>query len=412
VLFNRTTSSNESVRQTTASVIARVRAEGDAALRAFAQDFDGVGLDSLEVPRERIHAALATIPRELEKALRRAADNIRRVHDSAPSADRSIETEPGIVVSRRARAFHRVGLYAPGGRASYPSSVLMGAIPARCAGVRELILCSPPANNGEPLPAVLAAAAIAGVDRVFSVGGAGAIAAMALGTETVPRVQKVVGPGNAYVAEAKLQLSGFVSFDAPAGPSELLVIADDGADCAVVAREMFAQAEHDPSAVVVAVCASQSFAEELLDRIANGVSAQPRREIVAAALADRGAILWSPDMQQAIAFASEFAPEHLLIVADNDNAIGDSVRNCGTIFLGEYSSVVFGDYMTGANHVLPSGSLARSYSGLSTHDFVQWTTSQRVSREAARAMSHDVWIFASAENLPAHAEAARAWGDL
>jgi histidinol dehydrogenase len=387
----------------------RVRREGDAALRAMALQYDGATLDRIEVPEDRIRDALNGLPPDLRRAMSRAAANIARVHENSVPPAREIETEPGVLVGRRPDPLDSVGVYAPGGRASYPSSVLMGVIPARCAGVRQIVLCSPPDSDGLPPAPILAAAAIADVDRVFAIGGAGAIAAMAIGTESVPRTDKIVGPGNVYVAEAKLQLSGTVAFDSPAGPSELLVIADDESNPERIAREMLAQAEHDPLAAVVAVCASEAFALKLLAAVERSLHAQTRVSIIAEALGARGAILWSASRREVIDFACEYAPEHLLIAASDASDICSKVRNAGTIFLGESSSVSFGDYMTGANHVLPTGTLARSYSGLSTLDFVRWTTYQRISESAAAALADDVATFARAEMLPAHAAAAAAW---
>jgi histidinol dehydrogenase len=409
ILFDRSTSSQPEVRNSTASIIERVRTDGDSALREFAATWDRVNMSNLEVPRERLFEALERIPADLRSAMKRAAENISRAHSEFRPLSHQCETEPGIIIGRRADPFDRVGIYAPGGRAAYPSSVLMGVVPARCAGVREIILCSPPGGDGLPATTVMAAAALSGVDRVFALGGAGAIAAMALGTESVPRVQKIVGPGNAFVAEAKLQLSGFVSIDSPAGPSELLIIADRDANPDVIMREMFAQAEHDPAASVVALCATADLAQRVRAAVHGQLPSQKRSAIIAEALRTSGAVIWYDGEPEALSFACEYAAEHLLILAAQGASIAREIRNTGTIFIGEYSSVAFGDYMTGANHVLPTGSLARSYSGLSTDDFVRWTTWQEVSRDAARTLAKDVAIFASAENLPAHAAAAAAW---
>jgi histidinol dehydrogenase len=317
--------------------------------------------------------------------------------------------EPGIRVGRRPDPLDRVGVYAPGGRAAYPSSVLMGSIPARVAGVREVILCSPPASDGLPTPVVLAAAELAGVDRVFAVGGAGAIAAMAYGTESIPRVDRIVGPGNAYVAEAKLQVAGVVGIDSPAGPSELLIIADSSADPGVVVREMLAQAEHDPRAVVILVTLGREVAEAAIARLAVELPSQQRRDIIEESLIARGAVLWAVDLNEAVSFSNDFAPEHLMLATRRPLEILGTVRNAGTVFVGECSSVSFGDYMTGANHVLPTGGLARSYSGLSVLDFIRWTTYQAVDFEAAGRLADDVGVFADSEGLPAHAAAARHW---
>jgi histidinol dehydrogenase len=409
VLLSRATSVDPAIRSATAEIIESVRRGGDDALRQLAARFDAVHLDAIEVPKSRLSAALDSLAPDLRRVLERAAANIERVHNNALPTETVIESEPGIVIGRRPDPLQSVGVYAPGGRASYPSSVLMGAIPARCAGVREVVLCSPPGPDALPPPTLLAAAAIAGVDRVFAIGGAGAIAAMALGTRTVPRVMKIVGPGNAYVAEAKLQLSGVVAIDTPAGPSELLVIADDSASPTAIAREMLAQAEHDPHTYVAALSTSSRLCDDIAEEITSRLASEPRRETIAAALCQRGALLECESIQEAVGFANEFAVEHLFISCRDAASVCAGVRNTGTVFVGECSSVAFGDYMTGANHVLPTGALARSYSGLSTLDFVRWTTYQRVSRAAARSLANDVALFAAAEDLPAHAAAARAW---
>jgi histidinol dehydrogenase len=320
------------------------------------------------------------------------------------------ESEPGVIVGRRPDPLGRVGVYAPGGRAAYPSSVLMGIVPARVAGVGEVILCSPPSRDtGAPSDVVLAAAALAGADRVFALGGAGAIAAMAYGTASVPRVDRIVGPGNAYVAEAKLQVSSAVAIDSPAGPSELLVLSDGSADPSLVAREMLAQAEHDPLAAVVAITTSARAAQVIVDALAAQLPEQERAEICRAALAGQGAVLWAESPSECIAFANSYAAEHLLLVVDALDDVLVQLRNVGTVFVGPSASVAFGDYMTGANHVLPTGGLARSYSGLSTLDFVRWTTYQRVTTDAAAELADAVGVFADAERLPGHALAARAW---
>jgi histidinol dehydrogenase len=353
--------------------------------------------------------ALETLDPALRRALERSAANIKSVHEAFLPVARETTTADGVVIGRRPDPLDRVGVYAPGGRATYPSSLLMGAIPARVAGVREVIVCSPPGPDGIPSPVLLAAAELASVDRVFTIGGAGAIAAMAFGTDSVPRVDRVVGPGNAYVAEAKLQVAGSVAIDAPAGPSELLVIADETADAAVVAFEMIAQAEHDPLAAVVLVTPSDALADRVvlaLDRLVPGV---PRESIVRDAFAARGGIVTVASFDEAVAFGSLYAAEHVLIIGRDAERAATVLRNSGTIFIGPSSSVAFGDYMTGANHVLPTGGLARSYSGLSTLDFFRWTTWQRVSGRAATTLASDVGIFADAEGLPSHAASARQW---
>ncbi len=409
-LFDRATSTDENIRAQTAEIVARVRRDGDDALYAMAEQFDRVRLDSLEVPRGHLRRALDALDPSLRRVMERAADNIARVHRAFLPQVTEAQPEPGIVVGRRPDPLGRVGVYAPGGRAAYPSSVLMGAVPARVARVGEVILCSPPGReSGEPPSVVLAAAALAGVDRVFAVGGAGAIAAMAYGTHTIPRADRVVGPGNAYVAEAKLQVAGAVAIDAPAGPSELLILADSSLDAAVIVREMLAQAEHDPLASVVALVLDPALAASVEAELARAIAELPRAGIIATSLADRGGVLWAGSLEEAIEFANEYAAEHLLVATADPSAVLARLRNQGTIFVGPATSNAFGDYMTGANHVLPTGGLARSYSGLSVLDFFRWTTYQRVSPDAAARLADDVGTFADAEGLAGHAAAARAW---
>ncbi len=409
VLLDRTTSIDPAVRDATAEILAAVRTRGDAALCDFARRFDGVALERLEVPKAEWAAALDALDPALRRAMERAVRNIAAVHRAFLPSVVEVSPEPGITVGRRPDPLARVGVYAPGGRAAYPSSVLMGAVPARVAGVREVVLASPPGPDGRPTPVVLAAAALAEVDRVFAIGGAGAVGGLAYGTASVPRVDRIVGPGNAYVAEAKLQVSGFVSIDSPAGPSELLVIADAGADADVVAREMLGQAEHDPRAGVVAVVQGRVLADRVRDALRRRLPSQARRKIIAAALAAQGAILWVDNLDDAVAWSNAYAPEHLLLCVDDEQRVLGAVRNAGTVFVGQTASVAFGDYMTGANHVLPTGGLARAYSGLSTLDFFRWTTYQRVDRAAAGRLAADADVFACAEGLPGHAAAARAW---
>ncbi|MEO8577670.1 MAG: histidinol dehydrogenase [Gemmatimonadales bacterium] len=408
-LFSRSAIVDSSVRETVRSIIERVRTSGNVALLELARDLDGVDLVSLEVPKDAVSKSLQRLSRDFEAALRRSARNIERVHAASRPETTTMEVEPGITVARRPDALARVGVYAPGGKAAYASSVLMAAIPARVAGVSEIILCSPPSHTGFPAPEVLAAAAIAGVDRVFALGGAGAIAAMAIGTATVPRVDKIVGPGNAYVAEAKIQLTSEVAIDSPAGPSELLVIADDSVDPRVIAREISAQAEHDARAAVIVIAIGDDVARRISAAMDSNIATQPRASTIFEALASRGGVLSVKSLHEAMQAANDFAPEHLLIATRNAADVAQSVRSAGSVFVGETSSVAFGDYMTGANHVLPTGGMARCYSGLSTLDFVRWTTLQSVTRTAARRLAADTAVFAEAEGLPAHASAARAW---
>jgi histidinol dehydrogenase len=301
-----------------------------------------------------------------------------------------------------------VAVYAPGGRAAYPSSVLMGVIPALVAGVREVIVCSPAGPDGRPPDTLLAACALAKADRLFAIGGAGAIAAVAYGTATVPRVDKIVGPGNAYVTEAKRQVNGRVAIDCPAGPSEILILADDSADASLIVRELFAQAEHDPDAAAVLVSTSARLIDEVCLAIEAEIGAEPRADIIRASLDANGALLLADSDDEMIEFANRYAPEHLALYVREPRALLARVRNAGTVFLGSAASVAFGDYVTGANHVLPTAGLARAYSGLSTLDFIRWTTYQEIDVSAARMLAGVTATLADAEGLPAHARAARA----
>jgi histidinol dehydrogenase len=410
-LFDRSTSADETVRRQTAEIIARVQRDGDTALREMALTFDGATLDALEIPRAVWAHALEQMVPELRAALQRTVRNVRAAHTAFLPAAVEVETEAGIRVGRRPDPLRRVGVYAPGGRATYPSSLIMGVVPAKVAGVQEVIVCSPATATGRPSDVVLAAAELAGADRLFAIGGAGAIAALSYGTSSVPRVDRVIGPGNAWVAEAKLQCAGAVAIDSPAGPSELLVIADDTADPTVVAREMLAQAEHDPRAAVVCVTIGELPAQRIQAALDALLPACDRAPIIRQSFAFAGAVLHCTSLADAVQFANEWAAEHLLLALSPAtlDATFAALRGAGTVFLGESSSVSFGDYMTGANHVLPTGGLSRCYSGLSTLDFIRWTSWQRVTPLAAAALADDVGRFADSEGLPNHAAAARQW---
>jgi histidinol dehydrogenase len=389
----------------------------------MAREYDGVALEALEaleVPASAMRRALDALDPGLRRALERSARNVTAAHRAFLPQAVEVETEPGVVVGRRPDPLARVGVYAPGGRAAYPSSVLMGVVPAKVAGVGEVVVCTPPSRDtGAPSEVVLAAAALAGADRVFAVGGAGAIAAMAWGTASIPAVNRIVGPGNAYVAEAKVQVAGMVPIDSPAGPSELLVVCDDAADPRVIAREILAQAEHDPDAAVVVVATSRRVATAIgAEVVALLAAGAERADILRASLGAHGALLWSEgtdgaearvDAGAIPAFVNRWSAEHLLLAVRDPQGALPGYTGAGTVFLGETSSVAFGDYMTGANHVLPTGRAALSWSGLSTLDFVRWTTWQRVTREGAARLAFDVGAFADSEGLPNHAAAARQW---
>ena len=406
-LFARATESDSALVQATARIIAQVRAEGDIALRVFAERFDGVSLPSLEVPPHACTDALDRLDPAVRRALEEAADAIALFHRAQLPGPISVETMPGVHVRRVAQPLGRVGVYVPGGRAAYPSSVLMGVVPARIAAVAEIVVCSPPGRDGLPATTVLAACAIAGAHRVFSIGGAGAVAALAFGTTTVPRVDRIIGPGNAWVAEAKRQVNGFVGIDCPAGPSEIVIIADASGEPELIAAELIAQAEHDPDATAVLVTTHAGHLASVPAQLGNLMRAHPRRPIIAASLEKHGAIVAVQDIETACRFASDYAPEHLLVLTANAESVAASVRNAGTIFVGPASSVTFGDDVTGANHVLPTGGAARAFAGLSTHDFLRWVTIQEVTAGGAAAVAPRAATLADAEGFPGHAAAAR-----
>lgn len=410
LLFGREPDDEADVQAAVSSLIREVRNGGDTALRSMAERFDGVRVDAVEVPRERWAKALETVDEDVRRALERAAANIRRFHEAQLPAEVRVEIEPGVVVTRSWTPLARVGVYAPGGTAAYPSSVLMGVVPARAAGVDEVVVCSPPGPDGRPPDAVLAACAIAGADRVFALGGAGAVAAMVFGTETVPPVDAVVGPGNKWVTEAKRQVAGSVVIDSPAGPSEVLVLADETADPQLVALELLAQAEHDPDAACVLVTTSDDLADRSISALSDLLAEAPRADTARTAFQRQGGVIRADSMEEALVFTDGYAAEHLSIMARDGSALARRLRNAGTTFVGGASSVAFGDYMTGANHVLPTSGRARSFSGLSTHHFLRSFTIQELDARGARSMADDVGLLADAEGLPAHALAARARG--
>ena len=408
LLLNRRPPAEEGVGSAVAAILANVRARGDDALRDLAREHDRVELEALEVPRSRWAEAAERLPADATEALERAAANIAAFHRAQLPAGWQMETEPGVVVGRRWVPLAAAGVYAPGGRAAYPSSVLMGVVPAREAGVGTVVVCSPPGPDGTPPDAVMAACALAGATRLFAVGGAGAVAAMAYGTESVPAVDAVVGPGNRWVTEAKRQVAGDVRIDAPAGPSEIVVVADRTAPARLVALEMVAQAEHDPDASAVLITPSARLAAEARRALGAVVAGVGRGGVAGEALAARGAIILTRSLDEATGFARAYAPEHLALYVADPEAAMEQVPTAGTVFLGPASSVAFGDYMTGANHVLPTAGLSRSYSGLSAEHFVRGYTYQRILPEAAASLARPVARLARLEGLPAHAETALA----
>jgi len=385
------------VQKAVRKILADVRKRGDAAVRAYTKKFDGVAPKQYTVSEKFLDA----IPAEQAQALRAAHDRIRAFHQKQLQNSWEFTDDEGTRLGQRLSALERVGLYVPGGKAAYPSSVLMNAVPAKVAGVRELVMASP-----NPTPLVLAAAALAGVDRVLGIGGAQAIAALAYGTRSIPRVDKIVGPGNAYVAEAKRQVFGEVGIDMVAGPSEILVIADGAAPADWVAMDLFSQAEHDESAQAILLSPDESFLDAVGAAIQRLIVEMPRREVIAASLKARGALILTRDLEEACAVANRIAPEHLELSVENPENLIQKIRNAGAIFLGRWSSEAIGDYCAGPNHVLPTAGTARFSSPLGVYDFQKRTSVIGVSQSGAARLGRIAMTLASGEGLTAHARAA------
>ncbi|WP_425454804.1 histidinol dehydrogenase [Inmirania thermothiophila] len=403
---------DETVQAAVAEILAAVRARGDAALLEYTRRFDGVEAASvaeLEIPQARLQAALEAVSPELREALESAAARIRAYAERQRLASWRYEEADGTVLGQRVTPLDRVGLYVPGGKAAYPSSVLMNAVPARVAGVGELVMVSP-TPRGEVNELVLAAAAVAGVDRCFAVGGAQAVAALAYGTETIPAVDKIVGPGNIYVAAAKRAVFGTVGIDMVAGPSEILVICDGATDPEWVAMDLFSQAEHDEDAQAILVSPDRAFLDAVAEAVGRLLPAQPRRAIIERSLGARGALIAVRDLEEAAAVANRIAPEHLeLSVADPEPLLA-RIRHAGAVFLGRYTAEAVGDYCAGPNHVLPTSRTARFSSPLGVYDFQKRTSIIGCSPEGAARLGRTAAVLARGEGLEAHARSAELRG--
>ncbi len=387
-------------------IIAAVRTDGDKALYEFAEKFDGVSLDSLEVPAQELATAADRVSPEYAAMLRRAAENIRQFHAMQLREGFTLRRADGTVLGQRISPVERAGIYVPGGTASYPSTVLMNAVPAAVAGVKEIIMVTPPDKTGGIKKEVLAAAAIAGVTRVFKIGGTGAIAALAFGTESVPRVDKITGPGNIYVALAKKLVFGAVGVDMIAGPSEILIVADNTADADTVAADMLSQAEHDRLASAVLVTDDRALADAVADSIERQLAELPRREIARAAIDNCGKIIVTDSIEKAVEVSNRIAPEHLELCVKDPEALFDKVTNAGSVFLGHNTPEAAGDYYAGTNHTLPTGGSARFSSALSVDDFLRKTQFISYSRDGIDAAINDIVMFAESEGLSAHARSA------
>ena len=388
-------------REAAADIVDRVRSEGDVALRSYASEFDGVEIGNLDVTDEA-ERAYEEVDDAVRAAIEDAAENIRAFHERQVPDDWR-ESFEGRELGRRYRPIERVGVYAPGGTAAYPSSVLMGVLPAKVAGVDHVAVATPPAE--ELNPATLAAIHVADADAVYQVGGAQAIAALAYGTETVSAVEKIVGPGNKWVTAAKAEVRGDVEIDFLAGPSEVLVVADDTADPELVAADMVAQAEHDENASVVCVTDDEATAEAVAEACTRQAEDRDRREVIEAALDnDASGVLLARSMPEAVLFAEEYAAEHLSLQTDDDEAVLNRIDSAGSVFLSGTSPVAAGDYASGPNHVLPTGGLAKVVGGLSVDHFLRSTTVQKLDDEALGDIRETVTTLARAEGLEAHAE--------
>ena len=406
-LKKRSLEGQKNVDDTVSGIIRDVMEHGDEALLEYTERFDGVKLESLEITAEELDETISSVDEGLIEVILRAAENIRAYHEKQRENSWFFTKENGIVLGQKVVPLSKVGVYAPAGSAPLPSTVLMDVIPAKIAGVKEVILCSPPGKDGKMNPLVLACARFAGVDRAFKIGGAQAIAAMAYGTETVPRVDKIVGPGNIYVATAKKQVFGVCGIDMIAGPSEILVIADESANPAYVAADLLSQAEHDRLASSILVTVSKELAYKVAEEVKIQLGRLERAEIASKSIEDYGAIIIAGNMDEAIEISNAIAPEHLEVCTKDPISLLDDIRNAGAIFLGSYSPEPVGDYYAGSNHTLPTSGTARFFSPLGVYDFVKRQSVISYSRKAFDLAAADVAAFADAEGLTAHGNAIR-----
>lgn len=387
-------------------IIENVKANGDKALFEYCEKFDKAVLTSLEVTEEEIEEAFNTVDPEFIRILRTAEENIRNFHSKQVRNSFIINEKNGVVTGQKITAIEKVGLYVPGGTAAYPSTVLMDSVPAKIAGCKEICIVTPPSKDGKVNPVILAAAKIAGVDRIFKVGGAQAVAALAYGTETVPKVDKIVGPGNAFVAEAKRQVFGMVSIDMIAGPSEILVLADGKSNPDFVAADLLSQAEHDKNASAVLVTDSMDLAKKVSASLEKQIPLLERAEIARVSIDNNGKIIVADNIMAGIDIANEIAPEHLELCLDNPFDYLDSVKHAGSIFMGRYCPEALGDYYAGPNHTLPTSGTARFSSALGVDDFVKKSQFTYYTENALKEVYKDVAFFANKEGLTAHGKSA------
>ena len=394
------------VEDTVAEIIADVRKNGDNAVLKYCKKFDGAELDSLLVSKEEIEEGISKVEPEFIEILKKAAANIRKFHEKQVRNSFIINDEKGVVVGQKVIPVDRAGLYVPGGTAAYPSTVLMDSIPAKIAGCKEVVIVTPPNKEGKINPVILAAASIAGVDKIFKTGGAQAIAALAYGTESIPKVDKIVGPGNAFVAEAKKQVFGTVSIDMIAGPSEILIVADSTCNPKHLAADMLSQAEHDKMASAVLVTDSEKLAAEVSEELERQIPMLERSEIARASIDNNGKIIVAKSLDAAIDIANEIAPEHLELCMDNPFDYLDSIKHAGSVFMGKNCPEALGDYFAGPNHTLPTSGTAKFSSPVSVDDFVKKMQYTYYTKDALERVAKDVEYFAKKEGLTAHAKSA------
>ena len=405
-IFSREIGSTKNVEGVVSEIIGEVRNRGDAALFDYCERFDRVRLNALEVTEKEIDEAFASVDPQFIEILKKASKNIYAFHSRQVRNSFVINENDGVVIGQKVIPIEKVGLYVPGGTAAYPSSVLMNCIPAKIAGCKEIVMVTPPSKDGSVNPVILAAAKLAGVERIFKIGGAQAIAALAYGTETVPAVDKIVGPGNAFVAEAKKQVFGKVAIDMIAGPSEILVIADGTCNPVYVAADLLSQAEHDKMASAVLVTDSLELAQQVSDELERQIPLLDREEIARVSIDQNGKIIVTDSIMQAVEVANSIAPEHLEICVDDPFRYLDKIHHAGSVFMGKYCPEALGDYFAGPNHTLPTSGTARFSSPLSVDDFVKKTQFTYYTEDALKKVSNDIEFFAQKEGLGAHAKSA------
>ncbi|AMK15116.1 histidinol dehydrogenase [Methanobrevibacter olleyae] len=406
-LIKRSQADINEILNIVSDILKDVKENKDEAVKRYTAKFDNAELDNLQVPKDEIKEAYDNLDKNLIEALKRASENIEKFHKAQIPKEWFMEVNKGITAGQIIRPINSVGCYVPGGRAAYPSSILMEVIPAKIAGVERIICCTPPGENGKILDAILVAADLSGADEIYKCGGAQAIAAMAYGTESIEKVEKIVGPGNVFVTGAKKLVYGDVDIEFPAGPSEVLVLADKTAIPEYLAHDFLSQAEHDPNASCFLVTDDEKIARDAKDLIEKFAKEADRCEIIEESLEKHGHIILCENMEEAIDFTNTYAPEHLIISTENDKAVLDKIKNAGSIFLGKYSPVAAGDYGSGTNHVLPTSGGAKMYSGLSTESFIKKPTVQTITKEGIEELAKTILPIAEYEGFYAHANSVK-----